>query len=214
MNLRASTRGESGPEGWYQKRLQLSAPSSISRSAPRSVRGGRGSAAHQGLPALFVLAALRAQALGHLGHVLRQHADQHLRIGAVTQDGFQVRRAGRFQLSPGVGRTRRAGCGGGGHGVVQLAHAGFVHRHQQLFLGREVVVQRARLHGRTHGDFAHRGARVATLGKAAGCGIQQAAQAVVGPGRVGWPRAGRGRSGRGGKAVHQDMEPLSERLFG
>jgi hypothetical protein len=210
MYLRASWAGVWRPSGLNQKRLQFSAPSSIRRMAPRSVRGGSGSAASSVCQRVSYWLRRVGQALGHGRYILRQHADQHLGVVAVAQDGLQVRGAGRFQPRPGIGEPG----GGGGNGVVELAHAGFVHRHQQVLLGREVVVERARQHLRAFGDVAHGGGGVAALGKAARGSVQQAGQAVVGPGRVGWPRAGRGRSGRGGKAVHQDMEPLSERLFG
>jgi len=125
---------------------------------------------------LFVAFAQLPQTIRGLGNVVRQHADQHLGVIAVAQNGFQVGPAQDLQTHPGI-------CFLGhrfGGGLLQRSHARLINREQQLFLGGEVVVERAGLHVDLDGDVSHGGCRVSAAREKARRGVQQLRQAVVG----------------------------------
>ena len=119
--------------------------------------------------------------LDHLGaQRRRQRLDElrhdHLRIVGSVQERLEMRRARRLEPGPGI-RTRSLEC------VVDrsldVRDARRVYCEDDLLLGLEVVVHRARQHADRGRDVAHGGSDEALGAEEPGRGIEQGLAAIV-----------------------------------
>ncbi len=137
---------------------------------------------HQLRTQRLVFVAQRDQAPVRGRHVARPHADHDLRVVVVLEDRLEVRDARRFEPLPRIGPALDCGA----HPRGDAPHAFGVYRGEEVFLRREVVVQRPRQHVDRAHDVAHRRALEALRAERPRGLVEDLRQAVAGARKPMW----------------------------
>jgi hypothetical protein len=124
----------------------------------------------------FVAIPQRGEACGCPGHVFGQNSNDDLSVIRAAEQRFKMTNAGRLQPLPWRNVPRNSlAYRGGDH-----AHTLLVNRDQNVFLGGEVIVERAGQHAHRLCNVTHRGRVKAFFAKEPGGGIEDVPKAAVG----------------------------------